>query len=130
MIVLDENVSEKKVTRWAKGKVVSARDLRSGSKIPDDAIPMLLRQQKQPTFVTTNATDFWRRAPAHNGYCIICLPLSNERQVEIPDILRRLFRLSDFKTKAMRMGKVIYVGDQQIQFYEAGETMVHTTGWE
>jgi hypothetical protein len=98
--------------------------------IKDEAIPVLLRQQKQPTFVTTNVTDIWRRLPADRGYCIICLRLPNDRQGEIPAILRRLFRLPDFKTKPARMGKVILVGKEAIQFYQTGDAKVRDVEWK
>ena len=134
MIVLDENLDESDVLapvkRWAKGKVVSIRELRAGTKIKDEAIPMLLAQQKQPTFVTTNEKDFWRRVPANRRYCIICLPLPNKRQGEIPDLLHRLFRLPDFKTKSARMGKVARVSEAEIQFYQAGDETVRVMEWE
>jgi len=96
----------------------------------DDAIPMLLRQQKQPTFVTTNATDFWRRVPADRRYCVLCLPLPNERQGEIPTILRRLFRLPDFQTKSARMGKVVHASETRVPFYQVGEERAWTVEWE
>lgn len=134
MIVLDDNIDEPDVLpllkRWAKGKVVFLRELRAGTIIKDEAIPTLLRQQKQPTFVTTNATDFWRRVPADRRYCVICLPLPNERQGEIPAILRRLFRLPDFKKKSARMGKVVYASETRIQLYQVREERVRTVEWE
>jgi len=134
MIVLDENLDESDVLapvkRWAKGKVVSIRELRAGTKIKDEAIPMLLAQQKQPTFVTTNEKDFWRRVPANRRYCIICLLLPNERQGEISDLLRRLFRLPDFKTKSARMGKVGRVSEAGIQFYQAGDETMRSVEWK
>jgi hypothetical protein len=80
--------------------------------------------------MTTNETDFWRRAPAHRGYCIICLPLPNDRQAEIPALLRRLFRLPDFKTKSARMGKVIHIGAERIQFYQASDATVRVVEWQ
>jgi hypothetical protein len=80
--------------------------------------------------VTTNEKDFWRRVPANRRYCIICLPLPNERQGEIPALLRRLFRLPDFKTKLARMGKVARVSEAEIQFYQAGDETVRSMEWE
>jgi hypothetical protein len=134
MIVLDENLSHPNVrdviAKWYAGKVVIITGLRLDSRILDDAIPMLLRQQKQPTFVTTNEKDFWRRVPANQRYCIICLPLPNKRQEEMPDLLRRLFRLPDFKTKSVRMGKVARVSEAEIQFYQAGDETVRFIEWE
>ena len=67
MIVLDENLDEERVrlpfaARY-KGKVISIRDLRPGSIIKDEAIPSLLCDYRDSTFVTTNVSDFWRRIP-------------------------------------------------------------------
>jgi hypothetical protein len=38
--------------------VLFITDLRPGTVIKDDAIPLLLRQQYQATFVSINETDF------------------------------------------------------------------------
>ena len=90
MMILDDNLDAQDVLvplrRWLKGKVMFLRDLRAGTLIKDDAVPMLLTQQKQPTFLTTNVTDFWRRVAADRRYCVICLPLPNDRQGEIPSL--------------------------------------------
>ncbi len=86
--------------------------------ILDDAVESLLLGLKQPTFVTTNYTDFWRRIPAHSGYCAICFKLSTERVLELPNRLRDVLRMAEFNTKAKRMGKVISVTDSQVSFYE------------
>ena len=111
MIVLDENIDQQHVAeplkKLYKGKLVSIRDLRPGTVIKDEAIPAILCQQNNPTFVTTNAIDFWRRAPAHSRYCIICVPLPAERQDEIPDLILSLLHQEPFRTVRQRMGKVI-----------------------
>ena len=52
------------------------RELRPGSVIKDEAVPTILCQHRNATFVTTNVSDFWRRAPAHARYCIVCVPTS------------------------------------------------------
>ena len=61
MMVLDESIARQRVMntfRWYKGPVVSIKQLRPNTRIPDEAIPALLRQARQPTFVTINTTDF------------------------------------------------------------------------
>ncbi len=133
MIVFDENIHQQSlmemVARWYRGRVVSIRALRPGTHIQDEAISALLGQAKGATFVTTNASDFWRRIPAHTRYCIVCVPLPNEQLHVIPDLLRRLFRLPEFKTKAARMGKVAWVGRRQIRYYAAGDAEIHALAW-
>src|SRR3712207_7436336 len=47
-------------------------DLRPGTVIKDDAIPALLRQQSQPTFVTINERDFWRQVALDSHFCVVC----------------------------------------------------------
>jgi hypothetical protein len=88
MIVLDENLHDHRLIRavsgWYPGQVVSITTLRPRSVIRDDAVPTLLLQAVQPTFVTINAADFWRRIPPHNTYCIAVVALPKERVREIP----------------------------------------------
>ena len=132
MIILDEQLQglslETEIARWYRGKVFIVKQLRLGTIIKDSAIPGLLCQAKQPTFVTINYTDFWRRVSADERYCIVCLQLSTSRANEIPSLLRRLFRLPGFKTKVERMGKVVLLNPQWVRYYQAHEDVIHTIG--
>ncbi len=128
MIVLDEQLLgrdlDDKIARWYQGAVVFITDLRPNTIIKDDAIPHLLHQQSEPTFVTTNERDFWRKIQADTDYCIVCFALPDSRAREIDGRLRELFSLSEFKTKAQRMGKVIRVSDAGVSYYTAGDATV------
>ncbi|MBN1993560.1 MAG: hypothetical protein JW953_12745 [Anaerolineae bacterium] len=121
MIVLDEQLLgrhiETKIAKWYRGEVRFITDLRPDTVIKDDAIPELLRQQKQPTFVTINEKDFWRKVTINDQYCVVCFAISDARAGEIPQSLRSLFRRPEFKTKAKRMGKVIRVTKEEIIYY-------------
>jgi hypothetical protein len=134
MIILDENVHQQSIMAniavWYRGQVRSITTLRPNTVIKDDAMPVLLRNTRQPTFVTTNVTDFWRRVPAHSRYSIICVVLPNERLHEMPPLLRQLFRLSEFRTKDKRMGKVVRVSPRQLQYYAGqGDRITHIRTW-
>ena len=65
MIVLDEQLLgrglERDIAQWYRGTVRFITDLRPHTIIKDEAISALLRQQSQPTFVTINDRDFWRK---------------------------------------------------------------------
>jgi hypothetical protein len=65
MIVLDEQLLgrnlELEIAKWYQGTVQFIMDLRPNTVIKDDAIPALLRLQNQPTFVTINERDFWKK---------------------------------------------------------------------
>ncbi|HNS40625.1 MAG TPA: hypothetical protein PKJ56_10330 [Promineifilum sp.] len=121
MIVVDENIHSREIMAsiagWYRGRVISIIQLRPRSIILDDAIPTLLRQLDRPTFVTTNADDFWLKTPAHNRYCFICLYLPRERNNEAPAMLRALLSMPAFRTKAGRMGKVVRVAPSGIVYY-------------
>ena len=134
MILLDENVHQQSIrasiAAWYRGQVRSLTTLRPNTLIKDEAIPMVLRRVRQPTFVTTNVADFWRRVPAHPRYSIVCVALPNERLHELPSLLRQLLRLPEFNTKAKRMGKVIRVSPSQLQYYERqGDHIAHVRTW-
>jgi len=65
MIVLDEQLLgrdvEGQIAQWYRA-VCFITDLRPNTVIKDDVIPKLLQQERQPTFVTINEQDFWRKA--------------------------------------------------------------------
>ena len=65
MIVLDEQLLSyglrQHVVQWYRGAVIDITQLRPGTVIRDEAIPMLLRTAHRPTFVTINVADFWPR---------------------------------------------------------------------
>jgi len=121
MIVLDEQLLgrdlEKQIARWYQGAICFITDLRPNTVIKDDAIPRLLQQENQPTFVTINESDFWRMIVISNQFCIVCFALPDSRAREIPQRLRMLFDDPLFDTKQKRMGKVIRVADKEVSFY-------------
>jgi hypothetical protein len=58
MLVLDEQLLgrnlEVELRHWYRGPVIFITELRPATVIKDEAIPILLRQQRSPTFVTIN----------------------------------------------------------------------------
>jgi len=122
MIVFDENIHQRRimdaVAAWYRGRVISVTVLRPDTIIKDEAIPTLLRRALYPTFFTTNFNYFWQRVPAHTLYGIVCIVLPDERLQETSSLLRQLFSLPDFKTKARRMGKVVRVSRGQLESYD------------
>ncbi len=128
MIILDEQLLEHdieaNISKWYGGAVRFVTELRPNTIIKDDAIPQLLRQQNQATFITINEKDFWRKVAISEQFCVVCLTLLDSRTHEIPELLRGLFRLSEFKTKANRMGKVIRVTDNETSYYTFNDKIV------
>ena len=110
MLVLDEQLLgrhlEAALGRWYRGPVRFIADLRPRTVIKDDEIPVLLRQQQHATFLTINEANFWRKVATGDRFCVVCFALPDSRAREIPNLLRAVFRLSTFRTKTRRMGKV------------------------
>jgi hypothetical protein len=121
MLILDENIwnlqIEEAFRAWYRGQVISINSLRPATLIKDDSITKLLHSANKPTFITINATDFWRRVSAHPGYCVVTFPFPKERLNELSDLVRNLFQLPEFANKRVRMGKVVQVTSQQIMYY-------------
>ena len=128
MLVLDEQLLgrhlETALGRWYRGPVRFITDLRPGTVIKDDVIPVLLRQQQHATFLTINEADFWRRVGIDAHFCVVCFALPDSRACEIPALLRAVFRLSPFRTKARRMGKVLRVARRTVSYYTYRERQI------
>ena len=130
MLVLDEQLLgrglESALARWYRGPILFITDLRPGTVIKDDAIPLLLRQQHQPTFITINETDFWQKVTVDAHFCVVCFALPDSRADEIPGLLRALFRLTTFQTKARRMGKILRMTHTAVSYYTYRERKIQT----
>ena len=128
MIVLDEQLLglsiEQDIAAWYAGAVLFITDLRPHTVIKDDAIPPLLQQQQQPTFVTINERDFWRKVTPNRCFCIICFALPDSRAHEIPRLLRTLFRHHEFQSKAKRTGKVARVTEREVSYYTSNDNQI------
>ncbi len=121
MIVLDEQLLgyglRKSIKRWYRGRVAGITELRPGTVITDDAIPVLLRTAPRPCFVTINVTDFWRQLAPDPRFCIVCVAVPDSRVEEVSEHLRRLFATPPFQTRRNRLGKIARVSSAQIQYY-------------
>jgi hypothetical protein len=130
MIVLDEQLLgrgiEDEIARWYRGPVLFIIDLRPNTIVKDDAIAGLLGRQNRPTFVTINESDFWRKIDISERYGVVCFALSDPRAGEIPASLRALLRHPEFRTKAGRMGKVVRVTRDEIQYYRFDDRQIRT----
>lgn len=129
-IVLDDQLFDLEVlipvARWTT--VQRLRDLRLGEVIKDERVPVILRQQNLPTFITID-DGFWDKRLRDTAYCILFFPLSNTEQGKIPDLLRPLLRLPEFKTRASRMGKVAKVAQSGIHYWQLGIEQLVRLSW-
>jgi len=129
-VILDDQLFDWEVlipiARWTT--VQRLRNLRPGEVIKDERVPVLLREVPQPTFVTIDM-GFWKRELCDARYCILCFPLRNDEQDQIPALLRRLFRLPEFHTKAARMGKIVQVAPTLLRYWQRGDEQLYRRSW-
>jgi hypothetical protein len=120
-IILDDQLADVRIltplTRWTT--VQRLRDLRPQEVIKDERVPAILRELRQPTFVTLDM-GFWNPRLRDGRYCILCFPLRTDEESAIPGLLRRLLRFPEFATKAARMGKVARVSQAQVDYWRIG----------
>ena len=132
MIVLDEEIYAPSISKpikdWYAGRVISINALLPKTVIKDDSFPSLLQKADHPSFVTINVSDFWHITPANANYSIICVELTAKQLANLPDLLRRFLRQPQFKTKSARMGKVVRLRFNKIEFYES-DKQIHTLQW-
>jgi hypothetical protein len=95
----------------------------------DDAVPLLLRRVRYPSFVTINVNDFWRRMAPDDHFAILCFSLSHSQARAISSLLRRLFTTDAFRTRRNRVGKIARVSLQQVQYYTTKSWAVQTIDW-
>jgi hypothetical protein len=130
MIVLDEQLLgyglRAAIAHWYRGRVLDVTQLRPGTVIHDEAIPVLLRRVRLPTFVTINVEDFWRRMAPDPKFCIACFGVPHTRAEEVAPLLRRLFATRLFHTRRGRVGKIARVSRRQIQYYSTASWAVRS----
>ena len=85
-------------------------------------------RQKQPTFVTLDV-GFYKKNYRDRRYCLIYVALLPQEQHRLPHLLRQLFHLPQFKTKAARMGKIVRVSEGQLDWWQVGEEKRRTVNW-
>lgn len=129
-IILDDQLADAairgRLAQWTRAQRL--RDLRPGEVIKDQRVPMLLRELRQPTFVTIDM-GVWNGRLRDARYCILCFPLRSDEQREIPSLLRHLLRMSEFATKAARMGKVARVSPMQVDYWQLGDEQPYRLTW-
>ena len=107
MILLDENVveSQRQLLRSWRIRVRQLGQEVKHQGIKDEEIVPLLHRLHGVTFFTRDL-GFFRRGPAHRGYCLVCLEVG---EGEVASFVRRVLRHPALNAQAKRLGKVIRV---------------------
>ena len=134
--MLDEQLEGRQldnaIKKWYGGAVGNLSDLRFGTIIKDDAIPQLLRKQRKrkPAFLTINVSDFWRKVPIEEDFCVICFNLPDKDIMRIPGLLRQLYRHRRFNSRERRAGHVFRINaDGRIRYYSRSHQQIRSLIW-
>lgn len=118
-LVLDAHISAPAVLpplrRWIT--VHTLQDVRPRELVLDERIPEILLTLRSPTFITID-TDFLDPRWCNPNYSILHFALQNKEQRLIPGLLRALLRRSEFRTRAVRMGKVARISTSSIEYWQ------------
>ena len=123
---LDVNLVQLPIQKWITCQVL--HDLRPNELILDDRIPEILLTLPKPTFITIDQ-GFWHRQWCHPNYGILYFVLRNDQQGSLPGMLRSVLRLTEFRTRASRMGKVIRVGHNSIEYWQYHLAILKRIAW-
>ena len=127
MNVLDENIihsQRDKLRQWRiPFRQIGAEMGHVG--VPDaEIIPLLLRLKK-PTFFTRDF-DFFRAELRHPRYCLAWL---NVRPDLAAFYVRRFLRHRNFHTHEQRLGKVIRIHFEGLEYWQPGESGACSVQW-
>lgn len=129
-IILDNQLFDfavwAQLQEWVAAKPLRA--LRPGEVIKDERVPVLLHTLNRPTFITIDQ-GFWHRRWRDANYRIVYFALEDKQQQHISTLLRRLFRLPEFRTRAARMGKVARVSEVNVQWWQLGDERLRRSVW-
>ena len=125
-IIIDEQLTYRLVVEPIRTWITVRRikELRPRQIIKDDRVLQILCRLKQPTFVTIDA-GFYDKRKRDKRYCILYFALTTRQQGQIPNLLRRLLRLPEFRTKAARMGKMAQVKQTTVTYWQLGDDELH-----
>jgi hypothetical protein len=114
--VIDENITRDQADLLSKWRIrfrSISRDLGAQGIADENIIPLLLRL-KRPTFLTRDR-DFFQPALAHPKYSLVWFDVDPH---ETAFFIRRFLRDRRFRTTSQRLGKVIRVHHQGIEFWD------------
>jgi len=129
-IIVDEQLGITEVLlplrRWITAQKIES--LRPFEVIKDDRVLQILWEFKRPTFVTIDS-GFYDKHHCDKRYCLIYFVLTPLEQNQLPDLLRRLLRLPEFKTRTVRMGKVVRVSKTGVRYWQLSDDKEHKFEW-
>ena len=128
MIVLDENILDGQrlmLDHWSIRNRQIGVDLATKG-IKDDAVIVLLRTLRQPTFITRDL-GFYVPTLKHPRYAIVVAAVG---QYEVAAFVRRFLRHPEFNAFAKRTGRVIRISSAAITWWQTRSEREMRVTWD
>jgi hypothetical protein len=97
---------------------------RSGMK--DEEIIPFLHRCNRPTFFTRDLS-FYKRRLCHNRYCLVYLDITEDK---VAFYVRRFLRHPEWNSRAKRMGKVVRILPEKINFWRIKSNQEQSMSWQ
>jgi hypothetical protein len=128
MLIVDENISEVEIWRLREWRIhVRLISEVAFKGVADENIIPVLHRLKRPTLFSKDH-GFWNRKLIHPGYCLVLLDVP-EHEGEVARHARQFLKHPDFASNAHRMGKVVRVHVEGIEFWEKGLGKARRLSW-
>ena len=128
MNVLDENIDQPQREQLDDWKIhvrqIGVEIGRLGMKDRNEVIP-LLHTLRRPTFFTRDR-DFYHPWLRHPGYCLVFLEVEPN---EVASFIRRFLRHPSFRTQVQRVGKLVHVHKNEINFRQVNVNEERKVAW-
>jgi hypothetical protein len=128
MIILDENIDLIRRSQLIQWKIhvrqIGFEIGHAGMKDMDDIIP-LLHSLRQPTLLTRDR-DFYAAGFCHPGYCLAYFEVPLKLTAAL---MRRFLHHKQFRTRTQRMGKVVWVNESGLSYWQTGSRILQKLTW-
>ena len=127
MNVLDENIVAQQCRRLEQWHIPFRQVGRhlSTHGTPDENLIPLLHRLPQPTFFTHDE-DFFKASLCHSHYALVYLDVTDK---ETAEFVRRFLKHPTFDTQIKRLGLVVRVRPEAVQYWRKGGSGLQTVGW-
>ena len=128
MILIDHNIPAQQVALLRQAHLRPqqiGRDIGRPEWQDYEEILRYLHRLKAPTFFTRDE-DFFRRRLCHQNYCLVFV---TGLVIDTAKDIRRFLRFPLFRTKRLRMGKVVRTSSSGIVWWEIGKVSLQREAW-
>lgn len=127
MNLLDENIRDDQralLQKWGIPFRQIGRDISHKGIEDENLIPFLHRLHRATLF--TQDKHFFEQRLCHRAYGLVYLDVG---YLQVAEFIRRFLRHPEFRTQAKRLGKVVRVHPDGVQYWQTGRPRLAAVNW-